>query len=344
MSAPTPSIRMLNMQDIRADIGSARKTNIYMYFCQSASSWTAEGSIELRMPMGSVEAGKLSAFFVDNSRHWPSDPIVTLVDVANNRHSQLNTNGGSTRRLSVRYNYNIPRKGWSAFGVKFDIETDYTPYDNDKYSSVAQWLRERTSWLINKVVTELAAAAGINGGILTVVDDDDDDYESDKMEYSFMRHIACILDEQPIIAVEICIQDRPEFIIWGVAAAINARDEKTCCMLEHVSKSSQALVVSGHPVYFREQGQDGIYSGNLPTKARDLDDHDSNMWADEDAVPLAEGGREFVMDKDKSAGFVSYVNQQIMMAEARYSDDELHKQMEHIVADVAKQLRNCLKE
>lgn len=107
------------------------------------------------------------------------------------------------------------------------------------------------------MVIELATAAGINGSTLTVVDDDDDDYESDKMEYSFMRHIACILGEQPSIAVEICIRDRPEFIIWEVAAAINARDEKTCRMLEHVSKSNQAFVVSGHPVYFREQGQDG---------------------------------------------------------------------------------------
>lgn len=71
-----------------------------------------------------------------------------------------------------------------------------------------------------------------------------------------------------------------------------------------------------------------IYSENLPTKARNLDDHDSNMWTDEDAVPLAGGGREFVMDKDKSASFVSYVKYTITQAAMHISLDDMRTYVE----------------
>lgn len=345
-----PSGKLQSKRSIKATVSSRRKFFVFLYAFEpeigySGIQWGSWGSMYLTMAPGDGDGNKLHDFLTFIHGNAQHRKYVTLVDARDGPNECMPGSQQFVQRMEVKYKGREVDNYTNELELNCKVNTCFTPYDEEEYTTVDKWFKECAVVLLNRVLAEVSTRACIPVGKL-LLSKDDPDIKLDK--YSYIRHVRYMKDETPDVVVEISYWEQPEFYIDSVKIAVVPGGNILHSKLRMMETAGGVVMVDNFPICLYEAKEDyNSERPDLPIMA------DAAEWSD--AIWDITGWigtysfiyykpKMFLMSTSRSASFIQHVRELALPVVARCSQEELPSAVGNIAMCISKQVESLIKE
>lgn len=335
--AAKPANILANRPYIRADIECNDYGFVRMRYNEHLDCWCVYGQTVLCFPLSENDNVEKLKSYVKGGFEFDDEDCpfsFTVIDVSDDKFSQLYDDPSIIRELTIASSFYRLNNGKHCIVVTFRMVTAYTPYDEDEYMHVGQWFEDCARHMIDKVAGELIARADVDG---TNMITSRSFINMDRSECRYMRYAECKSDEVQRIAATIGVWEQPDFWVGEITATVTLDDSSELKSAYDSLQDDIVLQVWGLPVCFTKTS--GCSYGKEfmenPEPLRSLF-----------GMPFYERvpqSNSFILSNDKSASFVSHIEQQLMETAVRSTSDQLYSNMDILVIQIVEQLKQHIR-
>lgn len=328
--------KVSSMLDIEAKIDCRDTSYVMLSRDETTDSWRVLSVTNLYIPLHNRSAISALLHFIKNVIECGYDEMhkYRLVDIANGRPSQLSDNPQTVQFLAVKHFSSFSDESSYIFTFFFCGSMQYTPFDRSEHTDAVHWFKHCAQLIVDRMVRELMTQAHINSA---------DIHNSSKFinlndsicKHAYKTHTVYRSKDGLRIDVKASLWEQPDLWVDKVNITFDVDDWAQANRIATAPECSCVIHLHGHEVHFINAHN--CKFGDNAVQYKQIVDFMAlgrhNYLEDDDSL------HAYFMSVDESANFAKCIRQELMEAILKNGTDELCKHTDHLIVQIAEQLK-----